>query len=386
MSQCNVGFTCVEAWNPNFGITSFDNILKAMLQIFVIMTLEGWTEIMYYIRRVNKSYIYDFYFFFIVVFGTYFVLNLMIAVQTSYLNQTIEEQNRQKRELKEKNSDTPGLPAVEEKKENEEEESPSKKGNEESPNKKKGPFEVDSNNFERFLAEEGIQSQEIKRDEILETDSVDDKVKNTFKYKLQALRHRVYIIVESKPFNIFILVVIMINTLFLSLVYYDMPTILHTILDYGNMVFTVFFAIEMLVKLFGMGFRLYVEDGFNDFDAVIVLVGLLEFLNIESKAVTVFRTFRLLRIFKIIRAWPSLRRLLQVVLKSLWPLSNLFLLMILFCFIYGLMGYQFFNGQVFDDYDEEPRYVFTDFSSSMITIWTLLTGEDSNTQIYLGIS
>mmetsp|Transcript_48144 Transcript_48144/g.35336 ORF Transcript_48144/g.35336 Transcript_48144/m.35336 type:complete len:86 (-) Transcript_48144:97-354(-) len=37
-------------------------------------------------------------------------------------------------------------------------------------------------------------------------------------------------------------------------------------------------------------------------------------------------------------------------------------------------------------YGDTPRYVFTDFTSSMITIWVLLTGEDCNTQMYLGIS
>ncbi len=65
------------------------------------MTLEGWTEIMYFIRKTQGTYLYDVYFVFVVVFGTYFVLNLMIAVQTSYLNQTIEDQDRKKRELKE---------------------------------------------------------------------------------------------------------------------------------------------------------------------------------------------------------------------------------------------------------------------------------------------
>jgi hypothetical protein len=30
-SVCNIGYACVDAWNPNFGITSFDNIMKAML-------------------------------------------------------------------------------------------------------------------------------------------------------------------------------------------------------------------------------------------------------------------------------------------------------------------------------------------------------------------
>lgn len=72
-----------------------------MLQIFIVMTLEGWTEIMYFVWKATNSFVYDIYFVVIVIFGTYFVLNLMIAVQTSYLNSTIEEQDRKKKELKE---------------------------------------------------------------------------------------------------------------------------------------------------------------------------------------------------------------------------------------------------------------------------------------------
>lgn len=44
------------------------------------MTLEGWTEIMYFVRKAQGTYAYDIYFVAIVIFGTYFVLNLMIAV------------------------------------------------------------------------------------------------------------------------------------------------------------------------------------------------------------------------------------------------------------------------------------------------------------------
>ena len=53
--------------------------------MFIVLTLEGWTEIMYFSRKANNTYIYDAYFVFIVVCGTYFILNLMIAVQTSFL-------------------------------------------------------------------------------------------------------------------------------------------------------------------------------------------------------------------------------------------------------------------------------------------------------------
>jgi hypothetical protein len=37
-----------------------------------------------------------------------------------------------------------------------------------------------------------------------------------------------------------------------------MPDTLQNVLNYGNMVFTIFFALEMVIKLFGLGFKKYV--------------------------------------------------------------------------------------------------------------------------------
>ena len=95
----------------------------------------------------------------------------------------------------------------------------------------------------------------------------------------------------------------------------------------------------MLIKIFGLGLKNYLKDGFNIFDSIIVISGMLEFLKIKSNGVTVLRTFRLLRIFKIARSWKGLQKLLQIVLKSIVVLGNLLLLIFLFCFIYGLLGY-----------------------------------------------
>jgi len=41
-----------------------------------------------------------------------------------------------------------------------------------------------------------------------------------------------------------------------------------------------------------------------------VVVGMLEFVNAGSKALTVLRAFRLLRIFKIVKSWSTLKKLL----------------------------------------------------------------------------
>lgn len=61
-------------------MTSFDNLFVSVLNIFIIITLEGWTDMMYLIRRSTGSQGYDIFFILVVVFGTFFVLNLMIAV------------------------------------------------------------------------------------------------------------------------------------------------------------------------------------------------------------------------------------------------------------------------------------------------------------------
>lgn len=44
--------TCLQKWEgPNEGISSFDNIVLAMLTVFQCITMEGWTPIMYWVRH-----------------------------------------------------------------------------------------------------------------------------------------------------------------------------------------------------------------------------------------------------------------------------------------------------------------------------------------------
>ena len=157
-----------------------------------------------------------------------------------------------------------------------------------------------------------------------------------------------------------------------------MPKKMSEVIDTGNSILTCFFAFEMVLKIFGLGFKQYVQDGFNDFDAIVVIIGLLEFANVGSKAITVLRSFRLLRIFKIVRSWQSLRKLLQTVLAAITSIANLALLMGLLTFIYALIGMQFFCGEIPDNEDDSFRYNFNTFSYSLITIFVLLTAENWN--------
>ena len=48
------GQYCSEFWEgPNFGITNFDNFGLSMLTVFQCVTLEGWTDVLYWVSTLN---------------------------------------------------------------------------------------------------------------------------------------------------------------------------------------------------------------------------------------------------------------------------------------------------------------------------------------------
>jgi len=72
------------------------------MNIFQIITLEGWTDMMYIVRDAEGHYAYDIFFLMSVVLGSFVILNLMIAVQASYLDQAFDEEDNRQKELKDK--------------------------------------------------------------------------------------------------------------------------------------------------------------------------------------------------------------------------------------------------------------------------------------------
>jgi hypothetical protein len=54
--KCEDGTVCREFWEgPNFGITNFDNFGLSMLTVFQCVTLEGWTDVLYWVSRFANS-------------------------------------------------------------------------------------------------------------------------------------------------------------------------------------------------------------------------------------------------------------------------------------------------------------------------------------------
>jgi hypothetical protein len=65
----------------SYGIITFDNVGVSLVTIFQVLTLEGWSQMMYnFMDTSSSNFMPVFYFCFLVLFGSFFVMNLILAV------------------------------------------------------------------------------------------------------------------------------------------------------------------------------------------------------------------------------------------------------------------------------------------------------------------
>ena len=62
-----------------YGIPGFDNVGQAFLTIFQILTLESWVNLMYNFSDASAPIISTVFFILVVLIGTFFTMNLLIA-------------------------------------------------------------------------------------------------------------------------------------------------------------------------------------------------------------------------------------------------------------------------------------------------------------------
>jgi len=152
-------------------------------------------------------------------------------------------------------------------------------------------------------------------------------------------------IAMNQLFNAVITVIIIINTLLLTLDRYpDIPEAQQNVLNQVNYCFTVIFTVEVIIKLLGLGAREFAKDKFNIFDLVVVVLSIIEIsLSSGTGSFSALRAFRLFRIFKIFRV-GDLRVLIDSIGFTISTIGNYVVLLILFIYVFALLGMQFFAG------------------------------------------
>ncbi|NXP80168.1 SCN5A protein, partial [Ramphastos sulfuratus] len=153
-------------------------------------------------------------------------------------------------------------------------------------------------------------------------------------------------------------------------------------------VFTGIFTAEMILKIIALDPYYYFQQPWNIFDSVIVTLSLIELGLPKHKnkkrrkggVLSVLRTFRLLRVFKLAKSWPTLNTLIKIIGNSLGALSNLTLVLAIIVFIFAIVGVQLFGRSYWENKHKisqngEPRWHMIDFFHSFLIVFRILCGE-----------
>ncbi|XP_054133948.1 sodium channel protein type 1 subunit alpha isoform X5 [Melozone crissalis] len=195
------------------------------------------------------------------------------------------------------------------------------------------------------------------------------------------VKHIVNLVVMDPFVDLAITICIVLNTLFMAMEHYPMTPEFENVLSVGNLVFTGIFTAEMFLKIIAMDPYYYFQEGWNIFDGFIVTLSLVELGLADVEGLSVLRSFRLLRVFKLAKSWPTLNMLIKIIGNSVGALGNLTLVLAIIVFIFAVVGMQLFG----KNYKEcvckiasdcvLPRWHMQDFFHSFLIVFRVLCGE-----------
>jgi hypothetical protein len=140
----------------------------------------------------------------------------------------------------------------------------------------------------------------------------------------------------------------------------------------------------MILKIIGFGIKGYLSDKFNIFDGIISIIGLYEIifamiqgLDFSSpvsalRALRLFRTLRVFRMTRIIRSLKYMKVIIEVLIKSIDQFFYIAVILLLFLFIFALLGMEIFSSKEF----EQSRVNFSTFLNAFLSVFQIMTMEN----------
>jgi voltage-gated sodium channel len=177
------------------------------------------------------------------------------------------------------------------------------------------------------------------------------------------LRARTRTLVDHKRFQYFIIGVIALNGLTLGLetsrwLMERIGEFLHVV-DHTTL---GIFVLEIALRWFAEGMKFF-RNPWNVFDFVLVGFSLVT----AAGALSVLRTLRMLRVLRLISTVPSMRKVIEGLLRAVPGIASIAALLGLIIFVAGVMATMFFR-------DIAPDH-FGDLAATSFTLFQIMTGE-----------
>lgn len=314
-------------------VYNFDNVYNALITLFLMSTIAGWSDIMMtcatsdsvdYLSGTQLNAIWVIFFIIFIIVGAFFFLNLFVGVVISTFNSEHEKLG----------------------------------GNDLLTEKQKEWIEL------RLLVLRSAPSRKLQA-------------------PLNRFRKVIFNICSNPKFENFIYSCIVFNSFVLLFKWYEQPLIMDKIAEWLNYGFTAIFFCEAALKLIGFGPKLYFNDGWNLYDAIIIMGSFISiFISANTSleirgALSILRSFRILRLLRLIKRGKSLQLIFNTFVITLHSLANIGCLLLLFIFMYSILGMMLF-GEVTRNGIMNDYINFESFDTAFITLFIVATGDSWN--------
>ena len=209
---------------------------------------------------------------------------------------------------------------------------------------------------------------------------------NSILKNIQKIRYAFYLIATNEYFDIIVLLVVVVNSIFMAIDGNILkPEILNN-LNSSNYFFNAVYMFEYMVKFIGLGPIVYYSDAFTYLDTFIIVFSIIDMAspsdndtdsiqggkkkNVSSQLsfLRVFRIFRVVRLTKILRRIKSMRLIIVSITKAILNVAYIICIILMFILIFQLLGMSLLSG----------NYHYQSFLEAFYTTYQILTLESWN--------
>ncbi|CAG8569817.1 3141_t:CDS:10 [Ambispora leptoticha] len=318
---CPRGQICLESGNPHNGTVNFDNVFSSMILVFVISSVQSWSDLMY---DTMDSDFYQACIFFIVeaLVLNFWLINLFVAVITEMFAKIREDSSHSAFTLS-----------------------------------KTTPVLLDD--AEGWTLQEGNKMVKIN-------------------WLTRFMNETKYLWIIAIIIDLIIMAFRTSTLDDAGLAVLSRAELVFTIL------FAIEIILRFGASLPDYRHFFHYKKNVTDF-VLVVITCLIQIPEIKhSSAYPYLTVFQIMRVYRVIIAWTRLRNLLMRVLGSAFGLANLVFFILLVNFISAVIGVQLIRGDIpsVDENGNQIEMRFSDIYNSFVALYQVFSGENWTTVLY----
>ena len=357
-NSCGVGETCCDSDHyPLDDYLSFDDFTRSAILVLQITAIDGWNELAVANAEAAGLARVAPYYFIIVFFGGFYVMQLFTSVMIITLSHSSEQMDEQEAE----------------------EEALKKAGLEHRGERR---FDLQDDKVGELINSVGevVKTNVAAFRAWLKGPKRDPKVprRERLPQPVQRACRTLQKVVVSVAFQRAILGVICLNTITMAMNAHGQSDEYYAYLYWFEFAFTVIFIAEFALKHIAYGPVWYWSNPWNVIDGAIVISGILELsMGSGAQGVALLRMFRVLRILaglKGLRRFRAFQQVFAAVYNGVSRIASFCVVFFLFITVFAILGMQLFGGL---SEMRQHRSHFDTFGDAVLTLFIICTGENT---------